>query len=539
MAHYCIEVVAYQLVFLLIYDVFLKRDTFFNWNRFYIITTALASTIIPLIKIDNFNKVVPQKFIINLPEIIIGNAGEKQVAAPQLDSIPTETTPFFTWETILYIGMVVAAVWFLFKIAHVFGLVRKNAKVKTKNLVIVKLPNTNTAFSFFNYVFLGEHLSDANREAILKHEIVHVTQKHTLDLLLFELLRIIFWFNPIIYMYQNRVMLLHEFIADAEIVKHQDKGTYYQNLLSQVFETKNMSFINPFFKKSLIKKRLIMLQKSKSKQVHLLKYALLIPMVVGMLVYSSSSAQVPSTTLELSQFSYKQDLQASKRSEEDKLKHQKYENFLKANAEYVGWVIFDEATKTASYSVHSKNETVPDGYQSNLPKDNISEANKPEYVQYFYFNQIPETEASKKQKQEGLLKKKEEYKDALEVPFAVIDQVPVFPGCEGLSNDEQRECMARSINNFVNRNYNTDIATENNLEGRQRISTIFKVDVEGNIIDVVSRAPHPALEAETVRVIKMLPKMLPGEHKGKKVTVPYSLPIVFQVAEKNPTTNKD
>ena len=91
--------------------------------------------------------------------------------------------------------------------------------------------------------------------------------------------------------------------------------------------------------------------------------------------------------------------------------------------------------------------------------------------------------------------------------------------------------MARGISDFVNKNFNTKIAEENNLVGSQRINVIFKIDTEGNITEVRSRAHHPALEAEAIRVIKTLPKMIPGEQKGKKVNVPYSLPIVFQIAD--------
>src|SRR5690606_31204692 len=137
---------------------------------------------------------------------------------------------------------------------------------------LVQVLQSSTAFSFFNYIFLGENIKPSEKATILNHEMVHVKHKHSLDLVVFELLRIVFWFNPLIYMYQNRIASLHEFIADAEAVKQNDKTEYYQNLLSQAFDTENVSFINPFFKKSLIKKRILMLSKSKSKQVHLLKY---------------------------------------------------------------------------------------------------------------------------------------------------------------------------------------------------------------------------------------------------------------------------
>ena len=115
---------------------------------------------------------------------------------------------------------------------------------------------------------------------------MHIKQGHTWDLLFFELMRIIGWFNPLVYVYQSRTAELHEFIADAHVGK-DFKSEHYQQLLSQVFQTEHISFINQFFTQSLIKKRIVMLQKSKSKKVWQLKYLLLVPVVLGMLFYTS------------------------------------------------------------------------------------------------------------------------------------------------------------------------------------------------------------------------------------------------------------
>jgi len=124
--------------------------------------------------------------------------------------------------------------------------------------------------------------------------------------------------------------------------------------------------------------------------------------------------------------------------------------------------------------------------------------------------------------------------ESIDVPFSIIDQPPVFPGCEGMSKEEQRNCLSRNISNYINRNFNTGLATDLGLVGRQRINVIFKISKEGDVIDVSSRAPHPGLEEEAIRVIKSLPKMIPGKQKGKKVNVPYSLPIIFEVSGSNP-----
>ena len=125
----------------------------------------------------------------------------------------------------------------------------------------------------------------------------------------------------------------------------------------------------------------------------------------------------------------------------------------------------------------------------------------------------------------------EEVIEDVEVPFAVIENVPEYPGCERGSNADKRKCMSDKIAKFVRRKFNTDLAGDLGLSGRQRISVIFKIDKKGNVTGVRSRAPHPRLEKEAARVINMLPKMKPGRQRGKPVIVPYSLPITFQVQD--------
>ena len=125
----------------------------------------------------------------------------------------------------------------------------------------------------------------------------------------------------------------------------------------------------------------------------------------------------------------------------------------------------------------------------------------------------------------------EEVDEDVEVPFSVIENVPEYPGCERGSNSEKRKCMSDKIAKFVQRKFNTDLAGDLGLSGRLRINVIFKIDKNGNVVGVRSRAPHPRLEKEAARVINMLPKMKPGRQRGKAVIVPYSLPITFQVQD--------
>lgn len=118
------------------------------------------------------------------------------------------------------------------------------------------------------------------------------------------------------------------------------------------------------------------------------------------------------------------------------------------------------------------------------------------------------------------------------VPFTLIEDVPIFPGCEGLdSNEERKKCMSEKITQFVNKRFDRDLGSEAGLKGVNRVNVIFKIDTEGNIIDVQSRAPHPLLEEEAKRVINDLPKMQPGKQRGKPVPVSYGLPIIFRVQD--------
>ncbi|GAB5401721.1 MAG: hypothetical protein Aureis2KO_33060 [Aureisphaera sp.] len=123
-----------------------------------------------------------------------------------------------------------------------------------------------------------------------------------------------------------------------------------------------------------------------------------------------------------------------------------------------------------------------------------------------------------------------EEEEIADVPFAVIENVPVYPGCENAGNNEaKKKCMSDKVQKFVQKKFDTELANDLGLEGRQRISVQFKIDRNGNIVNVRARAPHPRLEQEAIKVVKALPKMTPGRQRGKAVGVLYALPILFQV----------
>lgn len=119
-----------------------------------------------------------------------------------------------------------------------------------------------------------------------------------------------------------------------------------------------------------------------------------------------------------------------------------------------------------------------------------------------------------------------------DVPFAIIENVPIYPGCEDKKNNaDRKKCMSEKITKFVNREFNTGLANDLGLDGRQKISVQFKIDSKGNVVGIQSKAKHPKLQSEAARVINKLPSMTPGMQRGKPVGVIYALPIIFQVQD--------
>lgn len=483
MIHYILQVILFQLLFLVVYDVFLKKETFFSYNRIYLVCTTVVSFVIPFIHIEALQQSIPQEYRVQLPAVILGNASETTTNTSVLLNEVVLTQQTASWTSIalgIYLlGLVISFVFFAVKLRKLF-VVRKNATLqKCDTYKIAIIPDSDVAFTFLNTIFLGDQLTEPQKENILQHELVHVQQHHSLDLLFFEVLRILCWFNPMVYLYQNKIQALHEYTADR-LVASKDKAGYYQNLLSEVFGTTKISFINTFYKSSILKNRIVMLQKSNSKKIVQLKYLLLIPAVCAMLLYTSCSEDnnVQESTL---------------------------------------------STKIADLSAEISS------------KGELTQEEKGALAELIYNHYPDGVGGITGEKGEIHLDKdrnhfKNEYDNDSEVPFAVIEKVPTYPGCFG-TNEEMKACMSKQIQQFVGENFNTKLANQVNLSGRQRISVQFKIDNTGNVVNVRARAAHPSLEEEAVRVVSALPAMLPGEQEGKKVGVIYALPIIFEINE--------
>ncbi|MBC91308.1 MAG: energy transducer TonB [Flavobacteriaceae bacterium] len=122
----------------------------------------------------------------------------------------------------------------------------------------------------------------------------------------------------------------------------------------------------------------------------------------------------------------------------------------------------------------------------------------------------------------------EEEFDDVDVPFAVIEDVPIYPGCERVKKSERRNCFQDQINKHIRKNFRyPDIAQEMGIQGRVYVS--FIINKDGTIGSVRMRGPDKNLEKEAARIINKLPKMTPGKQRGRPVRVPFSIPITFKL----------
>ncbi len=129
---------------------------------------------------------------------------------------------------------------------------------------------------------------------------------------------------------------------------------------------------------------------------------------------------------------------------------------------------------------------------------------------------------------EEIIEEEEVEKD---VPFAIIEEAPIYPGCKG-DKKALRACLQDKINKHVTKHFKVDLAQELGLEaGKKKVYVQFKIDKTGEIIDIRARGPHVRLEKEAIRVVNLLPKMTPGKQRTKPVRVSYTLPITLEVIQ--------
>jgi TonB family protein len=269
-----------------IYYLLFRKETFYRFNRIYLVSSAIIAMILPAIHLAPFQS---DKGLLPVAIKSVTVMAYK-VYAPGIDTKETfHFLPLIYWTIALLI-----ASYLVYQVAGVLTLIRRHTVIDEDGHKVVKLTNGTHTFSFFNLIFIPSDISsEAEYRQVVCHELAHANQFHSLDILLFRILKIVQWFNPFIYLMETLLKETHEYLADEAVLKQDSNaGQYRLLLLSQVFGVKPGLF--SFFNHSLIKNRLTMMTKRKSPMRNRLKYLIVLPFLtlVIMVVCCNKSEQL-------------------------------------------------------------------------------------------------------------------------------------------------------------------------------------------------------------------------------------------------------
>ncbi|WP_417855707.1 M56 family metallopeptidase [Xanthomarina gelatinilytica] len=284
MIEYIIKSSASLAVFMLFYKLFLENQNMHVFKRFYLLTTFLISFGIPFI---TFTQFVEVPVLIN--ETIINNT----TSSPLIHTDDSVNYLSYILWTIYFIGVLLFTVKFIYNLNSILIIIKQNPKFKTKKSINVLLEELIVPHTFLSYIFLNKTHFETHQipKEVLIHEEVHVTQKHSLDILFIEICQILLWFNPLIYMLKKTMKLNHEFLADREVINQGITLSTYQQILlafsSNALEPQLATAINY----SSIKKRFTVMKTQTSKTGFWLRSIVLLP-ILAVLIYSFSTKEV-------------------------------------------------------------------------------------------------------------------------------------------------------------------------------------------------------------------------------------------------------
>ncbi len=265
----------------LFYYAFLKNETDFRRKRLYLIGSSLFALILPLLHLDIFQEqgeTIKGIQTMVLPEIVIGG-GELKEAETASNS--------FSWVGMLYwSGVIVLGLWLLFQIGQVIWFFSANMSrlIRKDGHIIIRTNGTLPTFSFFNLLFFDDSvkLSAEEQERVIAHELAHIRQYHSMDILFLEAVKILFWFNPVSWYNRKEIQELHEYLADDVLLREID-AEEYSDLLARMALNKAHLAIGHHFNKSKTLKRINMMKTTKTK-IRNWKWASLLPFVLVLLI---------------------------------------------------------------------------------------------------------------------------------------------------------------------------------------------------------------------------------------------------------------
>lgn len=498
--NYFLESNIVLLMFSLVYYSLIAKQPHFQFRRIYILLAVTCSLAIPFVSINIGGDIISGALFsseittIMLDEVVIGGGLDKPIYF-----LLDQHWSFYVLASYLLICLIflVGFTNQLFSIFKIFK--NKTASLsKHKDYILIEVSKKYPTFSFFKYLILsnGQHITEKERKQIIAHEKVHIRQWHSVDVLLLESLRVLFWINPAVWFFRKTQVENHEYIVDQQILAHHNRSEYQQLLVKMTVD--QMKLVGNYFAKIHTLKRIDMMNEERRKPSWLkLTTATLCSLLIVVTLACNEElvevAQSAEMVLELP---------AEAQEAMDKLKKKH------PNEKFV-YVEFDKP-------------------QEGLNIDNIIESKGIE------FKTIQSVVVVKERNKIGLiLATSEDFhrlaeftKNKNETGYEVFDIVEDQPAPIG--------GMAEFYKYIgINMKYPSQ-ARSIGIEGRVFIQ--FIVDKEGNLTNITSvKGIGAGCDQEAVRVLENAPKWTPGKQRGKAVNVRMILPITFKLDDTETT----
>ena len=537
-----------------LYWVLFRQETFFQVNRFYLLASLILGIVIPNLELQILdNSGVSTIYYLQTVTVGVENWANTIVVTPEKSAgvVP------WSWSDLM-VGLYGLGVLFfggklLAGMLAVLKLYQASNKETCADYQLIKTNKRHLPFSFFNWLFWSQnHLTEpSEQQKILQHELAHIRQWHSIDVLLLELVTVFFWWNPLVWLYKKSIRTIHEYLADAAVLKTTAKKQYGHLLIRQSQSGMQVALANNFIH-SQLKNRLTMMLKTKSKSTQLAKYLLVFPAMILLIMacsVQSMEAQQETKGTPPALESRKNALKVAEEmprfagvkvdhldSEPDKQKV--------SNRHLFGYLVksiqYPESAKKNNVEgkvvvsfIVDKTGVVRDAIikQSDGNADMEAEALR-------VINEMPKWTPGR---QNGEWKSvemtlpivfkfpKEGAEKALDFKSGEFSEMPLFGDCGSVSKDEKMDCSNKALFGYIlnNLKYPKE-AEKENAEGTVVVG--FVINKEGEIENPeILKSVHPLCDAEVLRVTNAMPAWTPAKKDGKPVAIEYKLPVKFKL----------
>lgn len=522
---YFIQVIISSGILYGFYHFVLRNTLFHKYNRYYLLASVLLSVFVPFLNIPIYfsgnnhttNGIVNTIFYFGMDQ------GNEAVV-----SINKSTTKVdgFNWSQILLIAYIfitlLAFLRMIVSLIKITNLKRKYPVEKIDSISFYKTNEPGTPFSFFNALFWNNkiELHSPKGQQIFRHEIFHIRQLHTVDVLFLEMVSALFWINPFFHLIKKETKAIHEFLADEFAIQSSDKWQYAELLLMQALQTQH-SIVNPFFHNQ-IKRRIAMIQNSTTTGKQYLRKLLTLPALA--------------IVLALFAFNYK-----ARRNEKQQLQVSTVTDTLPKNLSGTKLLIDKEnefTIKSDSIVIKDNENTKDIDFKEALIIVNGNRVLYQDFIKKTYTAGImtiyPKNDAEAiklygADAVNGVIEMKAVRIINNSASTTKIDTEAGFPGGDV------------AWRKYLTQNLNAATPVENGApSGKYTVMILFQIDADGSVKDIKAITNHGyGMEKEAIRIIKKGPKWVPANQGGVNVSSYRKQPLTFVVTSSSASDKKD